>query len=191
MAKNPSILIVLLVLAVAVGAIFLAVRRSPVEPEKQAAETAKKADETKPQAVGVHGAEIEQRDAQGKLQWKVSAGGELAFDKERQIATGKNVKFQVMQGEKAPVTISAPAFEADYPSRKLTFSQGVSGQVTDGSSRFSVGQIVYDFGTKKLQGSGGVTFVHGMYTATAQEIVVDPVHKKVRLRGGVKFARSS
>ena len=192
MTKTTPILVVLLVLAVAVGAIYLAVRRSPDQSGEQAVQALTKAAEPpQAQAVGVHGADIEQRDKSGKLEWKVTAGGQLQFDKDRQVALGKNVKFQIIQADKVPVTLSAPAFEANYGTRKLTFSKGVQGQVTDASSRFSVSRIEYDFNTKKLQGSGGVRYMQGLYTATAQEIVVDPAHKKVRLRGGVKFARSS
>lgn len=190
MTKSSPIVIVLLVLAVAIGAITLAVRRSPAPVGEEAAQALKKAAEPAgTPAVGVHGADIEQRDKFGKLEWKVAAGGELQYDKDRQVALGKNVKFQIVQADKVPVTISAPAFEANYGARKLIFTEGVQGQLTDGSSRFSVSRLEYDFNTKKLQGHGGVRYTQGLYTATAQEIVVDPVQKKVRLRGGVKFAR--
>lgn len=191
MSKSLPILIGVAVLIMAVGAIYLAAHRPPQTPAEQAAASVPKADTTaKSQAVSVSGAQIEQKDPAGNVEWKVTAGGELQFDKERQVAIGKDVKFQLMQAGKTPVTVSAPVFEANYIKKKLTFTQGVSGLMTDDSSRFNVNRMEYDFATRKLLGSGGAKFVQGQYVATAQEIVVDVAHKKVRLRGGVKFARN-
>lgn len=189
MKKHTPILIVLIVVALVAGIILVATRRSPSVREQQAAKS--KTEEPRSTALTVKGASIEQKDSAGQLEWRVTAGGNFALDKDREVATGKKVTFEIIQAGKAPLTVTAPTFEADYGAKKLTFTEGVEGVVTDGSSRFRTTRLVYDFDTKKLQGTGGVTFVHQQYTASAQEIVVDPAHKKMRLRGGVKFARSS
>ncbi|MHB8993875.1 MAG: hypothetical protein ACYC63_01330 [Armatimonadota bacterium] len=189
MSKFVPILIVVLLVAITVGAILYAVRRQPAEtelPEPAVAQTEEKAE---PQGVHVAGAQIEQKDASGKLEWKVSAGGEMKFDKDRQNATGQNVKFELVQSGKAPIIVTAQVFEANYGARKLTFSEGVAGRMSDGSSHFAVSRLEYDLGSRKLVGSGGARFTQGLYTTTAEQIVVDPAHKKVRLKGGIKFSR--
>ncbi len=139
--------------------------------------------------LNVQKAQIEQRDPQGKLEWRVTARGELEFDKERQIITGRDITFEMLRQEALPCVIHAPVFYADYNARKITFAKGVRGQISDGSAQFSVGHLVYDFDTYKLKGTGGVRFIHGPYIATAREIVLDGKAKKVRLQGGVRFEK--
>lgn len=190
MSKPLPIAIALVVLVLSVGAIYLAAHRHPQTPEQAAATAAKAETSGQPQAVQVSGGQIEQKDPSGKVEWKVTAGGDLQFDKDRQVAVGKDVKFEMVQTGKAPVTVNAPVFEANYTTRKLTFTQGVTGQLSDATSRFTANRLEYDFDTKKLLGNGGAQFVQGQYVATAQEIVVDAAHKKVRLRGGVKFTKN-
>lgn len=190
MPKSLPVLIAVAVLVLAMSAIYLAAHRQPLTPGQAGPTLPKPADSMQPQAVQVSGAQIEQKDPSGKVEWRVTAGGDLQFDKIRQVAVGKNVKFELIRADKTPVTLTAPAFEANYDTKKLTFTQGVTGQMTGGGSSFKVARMEYDFATKKLLGSGGAQFLQGQYVATAQEIVVDAAAKKVRLRGGVRFAKN-
>ena len=185
-SRTTPLIVVLLVLAAACGAIYLGMRL-PVQ--RQPAQPPAEQPSEKPQALDVQGAEIEQRDASGKLQWKVSAAGKIEFDKDRGLARGRDVKFEMSQQGQPQVIVQAPLFEADYKSGKLTFDKGVSGRMSDGSAQFEVSRLEYQLDTRKLVGWGGARFVHGSYQATAAEMVVDARNKKVRLRGGVRFTR--
>jgi hypothetical protein len=191
-SKYVAIAVALLVVLATVGVIYYAVRHNGATSNgPQAPVSVPKPAEEKPApTVDVQGAEIEQKGPTGKLEWKVKAGGKLSFDKDNQRAEGKNVKFQIIQADKSPVVVEAPVFEADYKNKKLIFTEGVKGELTNGLGRFSVARLEYDFATRKLLGSGGVQFYHMQYKAVADQIVVDTTNKKVRLRGGVRFARS-
>lgn len=186
MGKYTPVFVVLAVLILMVGALRFAMRPPSTAGEPTGGAPVAKKDFI-PQKTSVEGAEMEQRDASGKLQWKVAADGELGFDKTRQIAQGKNVTFQLMQADKSPLVVKAPAFEANYNTRKLTFTRGVSGRLSDQSGGFSAAWLEYDFATGKLLGSGGASFSYKQYKATAQEIVVDSHDQKVRMRGDVRF----
>lgn len=193
MSRYTPVIIVVLALAVAVGAVLFAVRRSPPPAGGKGAATgtpAAGAATPAPQALEVKGAEVEQRDAAGKLQWKVTAGGQLQFDKGRQRAQGRDVHFEIMQAGKPEIIVEAPQFDADYATRKLTFNEGASGHLADGSGRFAVKHLEYDLATRKLLGSGGATYAMGPYTASAPELVLDTASKKLRLKGGLQFRRS-
>ena len=193
MSRFTPIIIVVVALALAVGLIVFAVRQRPpaatTPAPGKAPATATAPSGASPQ-VAVKGAEVEQRDKLGKLQWKVTASGDLQFDKGRQVAHGRDVQFQIMQADKPNILIRATSFEANYNAKKLSFEQGVSGRLADGSGEFSVQRLEYDLTTKKLVGSGGARFTQGQYTATAPEIVLDTAHTKVRMRGGVQFSKS-
>lgn len=201
MRKAVPVIIVVVIIALTVGLIYYATRprELPVElpqpavaqaPTTPVAPAAKPEPASKVPGVSVQGAEIEQRDPAGKVQWKVTAGGDLVFDKDRQTVTGQNVTFEMVQQDQTPIVVKASEFQANYNSRKLTFSKGVSGRMTDGSAHFTVNHLVYDFDTKKLTGTGGAKFVQGNYKAVSDNIVVDWKVKKVRMRGGVRFTKS-
>lgn len=190
MSKSSAAVIAVVVLVLTVATIYLAAHRHPSAPGEQAGPRLPKNEGKLPQAVQVSGGQIEQKDKSGQVLWRVSAAGELEFDKDRQVAVGKNVKFELTQAGKSPITMDAPAFEANYNKQKLIFSQGVTGQMPDKASRFKVNQMEFDFATRKLLGTGGVQFSQGQYTATAKEIVVDTAQRKVRLRGGVQFMKN-
>ncbi|MEN6643181.1 MAG: hypothetical protein ABFE08_12115 [Armatimonadia bacterium] len=198
MRKAVPIIIVVVIVALTLGLIYFATRprERPMELPQPAvgqapvAPAAKPEPMKNPQGVSVQGAEIEQRDPAGKVQWKVTAGGDLEFDKNAQMATGHDVVFEMVQQDQTPIVVKASEFQANYNSRKLTFTKGVSGRMTDGSAHFTVNHLVYDFDTKKLTGTGGAKFVQGNYKAVANNIVVDWKIKKVRMRGGVRFTKS-
>ena len=200
MAKYIPVIVVAAILLVMGGALYVGMRPAPppseppTPPQPVATPTAEKpaAEAEKPAApagIAVEGAEIEQRDPQGKLEWKVTAGGELEFDKDRQTITGKQVKFEIVSTDRLPCVINAPVFHADYGARKLVFDQGVSGHMTDGSAQFRVNHLSYNFDTSKLIGTGGARFIQGAYSASANEIILDAKAKKVRMRGGVRFEK--
>ena len=48
------------------------------------------------------------------------------------------------------------AFGSNYAARRLSFSQGVHGQLADRSGSFQVAALEYQMSTKKLVGTGGV-----------------------------------
>jgi len=197
-------LLVVIVLGTIGGALFWKLRAPASTPvdisqrkerlpqasgEQENAETPASSPTQAPAGLNVQKAQIEQRDPQGQLEWRVTARGELEFDKERQIITGRDITFELLQQEALPCVIQAPVFYADYNARKITFAKGVRGQISDGSAQFSVAHLVYDFDSYKLKGTGGVRFIHGPYIATADEILLDGKAKKVRLRGGVRFEK--
>lgn len=195
MSKYTPIIAVGAVLLLTLGAIYIAVWKSQPTQDStpNAAAPTAVAGPTpatpgqKPAGVTIEGADLEQRDPQGRLEWKVTAAGEFEFDTKQERITGHDVQFEMLQQDKLPVIIVAPVFDADYAARKLTFGQGVKGHLKDGSAHFQVSRLVYDFDTKKLVGSGGAHFVQGQNSASAQEIVLDAAAKKVRMRGGVRF----
>lgn len=195
MSKHTPIIAVAAFLLITLGVVYLAVwksgsRQEPgqvVTPPGAKVETPTEGAKPKPPGMSIEGGAIEQRNAQGHLEWKVNVGGELEFDKDRQMVTGQDVQFEMVQEGRLPVIVVAPVFHADYATRKLTFDQGVKGHLKDNSAHFQVNHLVYDFTTKKLIGTGGAQFVQGQNSATAREIVLDAVAKKVRMRGSVRF----
>jgi lipopolysaccharide export system protein LptA len=196
MSKFLPLYVVLAFILFALGGIIFGVLRQPPEAEMQTpggptpTPPTLPSPSTMPQlptGVNVEGAEIEQRDPAGELEWKVTAGGQIEFDKDTQVVTGSQVRFEMLQKNRLPVIIEAPVFRADYVGGKATFDQGVRGHYSDGSAHFQVNHLVYDFHTRKLTGTGGAKFVQGKYTATGDKIVLDAKEKKVRLTGGVKF----
>jgi hypothetical protein len=198
MSKFVPLFVVVAVLLMAGGAVYLGVRQSakppdPVAPGAPLAPAAGRAAEppsTKtPVGFSLEKARIEQRDPAGQLEWSVLARGELEFDKDTQTITGRDVQFEMASKARMPYLLDAPVFRADYGAKVLTFDQGVSGRLADGSATFRVNHVTFNFNTQKLVGSGGARFAQGQYLATAREIVVDPKAKKVRLRGGVRFER--
>jgi hypothetical protein len=188
-SRNMMIAVLIGVLVVTVGLLVLATRGGKHQ-RVVAAQSAPqaKADAVLP-GVDIQGAQVEQRDPAGKLQWRVRAGGKMGFDKVKQVVTGQQVQFEVVQQDKPTVTLRAPKFEADYHNRKLAFTEGINGDLGNNQGHFAVNQISYDLATGKLVGTGGAKFVQGPYTAEAQQIVVDTHTRKVRLSGGVRFAR--
>jgi len=190
-SRTRTVLAVAAFAVVALGAITFAVRssRTPTS-QTPAEEAAKRAKESEIAGLSIKGAGVEQRDAQGKLQWRVTAGGQMGFDKQKQTVVGKQVRFEVIQQDKPTVVVRAPQFEADYRNRKLVFQQGVNGDLGQpGQGTFAVNRIDYDLSTGKLVGSGGAKFVRGQYSAEAPQIVVDTKTKHVRMSGGVTFTR--
>jgi len=176
-AAGGAVLIIVLAMRQQAG---VAEGPTPVKPAEEKSQ--------KP-AVRVRGAQIEQRDASGALQWRVMAAGEIEYDDEHGLARGQDTRFEMIREGKTPLVLKAPKFEANYKSGRLTFSKGVTGSMTDGSARFSVNNLQYQFDTGKLVGSGGARYVHGSYQATADTIVIDVRAKKARLRGGVCFSK--
>lgn len=187
-------LIVSLVLVVGVtgGALLLAVRTRTVEkPETSTAtKVARKATAAeKNPALKVEGAVLEERGPDKQLKWRVTAGGELQYDKDGGVVLGRNVKFVILHQADTPATVLAPRFTADYNARRLTFEDGVTGVLEKSAGKFSVSRLVYEFDTGKLIGTGGARFQRGAYTARAEQLVVDTRGRKIRLSGGVRFAQ--
>lgn len=138
--------------------------------------------------LAVKGAELEETGPDGQVKWRVTAGGELQYDKDGDLVIGNNVEFVIVQKQLTPLKVTAQRFTADYRKRKLTFEQGVQGRLTGNAGSFAVGRLEYQFSTGKLIGTGGASFVRGPYRATAQQLVVDTAAQRVRLRGDVRFA---
>lgn len=138
--------------------------------------------------LAVKGAELEETGPDGQVKWRVTAGGELQYDKDGDLVIGNNVEFVIVQKQLTPLKVTAQRFTADYQNRKLTFEQGVKGQLMGSAGSFAVGRLEYQFSTGKLIGTGGASFVRGPYRATAQQLVVDTTAQRVRLRGDVRFA---
>ena len=184
-------LIVSLVLVVGItgGALLLAVRSRSVEPPTPppAAAPGKQATPAKLPGIKVEGALLEERGPDQQLQWRVTAGGELQYDKDTAVVLGRQVKFQVLHKNDATVTVLAPRFTADYNTRRLTFEDGVKGTLAEAPARFEVARLVYEFDTGKLVGTGGAKFSKPAYSATAAKLVVDTKRRKVRLTDGVRL----
>ncbi|NPV47168.1 MAG: hypothetical protein HPY69_09410 [Armatimonadetes bacterium] len=138
--------------------------------------------------LAVKGAELEEKGPDGQVKWRVTAGGELQYDKDGDLVIGNNVEFVIVQKQLTPLKVTAQRFTADYRKRKLTFEQGVQGRFTGNAGSFAVGRLEYQFSTGKLIGTGGASFVRGPYRATGQQLVVDTAAQRVRLRGDVRFA---
>jgi hypothetical protein len=189
MPSRTGILIVTaLVVGITAGALYLAGRTRGREAQSG---NPPKAGGSKPEVlpgVQVHGAELEERGADGKLRWKVTAGGDLQFDKNRGLVIGKSVKFVALQQGQVPVTVTAQHFTADYQGRKLVFEQGVQGRLAGDAGRFTAKQMEYQMATGKLIGADAI-LLKGGFEATAPRLVVDTRGRKVRLEGGPRFVR--
>ncbi len=179
--------VVIAVVVLTAGALLVTLRSRgrPAEEAPVAAKLAEKAKEAP--KLSVKGAELEEKGPDGQVKWRVMAEGDLQWDKDRDRATGSNVKFVIVRKELTPVTVTAARFTADYQGRKLTFEEGVKGQLIGNAGSFTVNRLEYQFSTGKLVGTGGASFVKGPYKATARELVVDTAAEKVRLRGSVRF----
>jgi len=198
MSKHVPLIVVAVFLLVTAGAIYLGVRHAndasdnnetPGPPPALTKAVQPAPGQPTPTGMSLEGAKIEQRDPQGALEWTVTAHGDLEFDKDSQTVTGRNVRFEMTDKAQMPCLLDAPVFRADYDAKVLTFDEGVTGRMTSNSAAFRVNHLVFTFSTQKLVGSGGVRFSQGQYLATAQNIVVDPKAKKVRLSGGVRFEK--
>lgn len=179
-----------LVVAVTGAALWLAVRsrNAPSSPAAASRPPTKPATAPAPlPTVKVEGAVLEERGPDGQLQWRVTAGGELQYDKDRTVVVGRAVKFVLLHKTNTTVTVLAPRFTADYDARRLTFEAGVKGAIAPAAGQFEVPRLVYEFDTGKLVGSGAVRFTRPGYTATATKLVVDTRRRKVRLDDGVRL----
>jgi hypothetical protein len=188
-SRAGVIAIVIAVVVVTAGALLLTTRSRGRSGEEVGAAKSGGRPQALPQ-VQVKGAELEEKGADGQVRWRVTAGGALQYDKDGERVIGEDVKFVIIQKQQTPVTVTAAHFTADNQARKLTFEQGVQGQLTGKAGSFAVTRLEYQFDTGKLVGSGGASFDKGSYKATARELVVDTAAMRVRLRGGVRFAAS-
>lgn len=188
MSSRKGVAAVVIGVVVLTAAALLLTMRSRGRPAGEtpyAAKPAAKSEELP--KLAVKGAELEEKGPDGQVKWRVTAGGDLQYDKDGDLIIGNDVEFVIVRKRLTPLTVTAARFTADYQGRKLTFEQGVKGQLIGNAGSFAVGRLEYHFSTGKLIGTGGASFAKGPYKATAQELVVDTVAEQVRMRGGVQF----
>jgi|LSQX01.1.fsa_nt_gb hypothetical protein len=144
-----------------------------------------------PKGVRVEGGEVEQRDEEGTLLWRVRTSGELLYDDTSRQLRGSDVEFDVLAEGETTVSLNAPTLLADYDGKRVEFSSGVSGTAEDHNSSFEMQQMEYLAGAdiQKLVGSGEVTLRRGDYLIRADQLVIDVKHRQMRLRGNVTVTR--
>jgi hypothetical protein len=145
------------------------------------------AQEQEPKIV-FEGGEWTKKDADGTLLWRVQAEGEIKYEEDRRRLEATGVALEVYRRGEPAVRIEAPKFIADYEGRRMTFQQGIHGELIGAVGRFSVNEIVYQSTNRKLVGTGGAEFIYGGYSARAETLVIDVKNAKTRLRGDVVLA---
>ncbi len=183
--------IVVLMAAVSAGVYYYTSTRPPAPeetalpaagPEQQTQQPAKK-------GVRIEGGEVVEKDAQGRVLWRVRADGEITYDDKTELLRGSDIEFEVNVEGQPAVKVQARQFVADYAGRRIEFAEGIGGELLDGSGDFRVGALEYQMSTQKLIGSGGADFNRGHYTAGADRIVVDMKNRQIRMHGNVSLAR--
>jgi hypothetical protein len=142
-----------------------------------------------PRGVRVEGGEVEQRDEQGSLMWRVRASGDLMYDDRDRLLRGTDVEFDVLAQDQPAVSLRAPRLLARDDGKRIEFAEGISGTSQDHNSAFEVQQMEYLAEIQKLVGTGGVVLRQGDYLISADQLVIDVKNRQTRLRGNVSVAR--
>lgn len=151
----------------------------------QSQETGEQPPEDDAPKIVFEGGEWTKTDADGTLLWRVKAEGEIKYEEDERRLRAAGIVFEVYRQGKPAVRLRAPQFLADYDGRRLTFEQGIRGELIGAVGHFTVNQIEYQAANNKLVGTGGAEFVYGGYSARAETLVIDVENAKTRLRGDV------
>ena len=190
--KVAVVAMVVAALGLVVVAVFVVVQtRTPAPTETPAAVAAEEARRTAENAarakVEVSGTEVVRRDREGKVIWRVASAGTLEFDEQQRAVRAEGVNWVLEKSGLGDLALSAPLMEADYDTKRLVFSEGVTIESAKEDASFSAERIEYQFDTEKLVGEGKVEVRRGGFTGTARELVIDSRARKVRLKGGGTF----
>ncbi len=200
MRSYIGLIIVVIVVLMAIGAVIVGTRLSPGPPAvpegmpEQVTEPAQPSLEqaiAKLQNLTIEGAQVTQRDDAGKIIWQVSAQGEFGYSEDNEVLRAEDIRWELTRPGQDSLIVEAPLFLASYPERNITFSEGVRAYTPDKSQLFEMSRLVYQTDTEKLFAEGGVRFRYGGYQATGNRLVIDNRAQQVRMSGGVHFARMS
>ncbi len=131
-------------------------------------------------ALTVRGVDIEEKDAEGNLLWKLRADGNFSADKDKGTAWGEDVKWELLAKNGQHWQAEAPLTQIDYKTGQLEFSKGVKVHLTDKSVAFSAPRLLYQAGTRKLVADGPVTLTVKGMKLTVGRLVVDTRTKELR-----------
>jgi len=130
------------------------------------------------------GGEVVHRDERGEVVWTAKFGGTIKVDAQQRHLRHSDVVWELARGGLPGLSVRAPVMDADYDTRRLTFSQGVDVQAYGGAARFVVDELRFEFDTHKLIGEGQVAFRYGGFTLKGTKLVIDNRRKKVRVSNG-------
>ncbi len=191
MRSRPD-LILLLIAAVGLTGVglFVALRGMPGEPVAQP-ESASDTGEGRPDQQGEgHGEPIAPEatfsDAKltfredGEIVWRASFGGEVEVEPEG-IARAEDVHW-VFEGQGFDdLELRAPVMFAGWEERVLRFDRGVEITAEGGGLSFRADEVVYQFDTHKLIGTGQVRMRRGAFVLTGSKLVIDNNTQKIRV----------
>lgn len=135
-------------------------------------------------ALEASGGKVVHRDESGEVVWTAKFGGTIKVDETQRHLRHRDVVWELARGGLPHLSVRAPVMEADYDTRRLTFSEGVDVQAYDGAARFVVDEMRFEFDTQKLIGEGQVAFIYGGFTLKGTKLVIDNRNKKVRVSNG-------
>jgi hypothetical protein len=140
-----------------------------------------------PAGLEIAGPQISRTDEQGRLLWSAKAPGSFRYDARTHQVTGTDIAWELTRGG-AKASLTAKRMEVGVETGAVRFGDGIA--LSAGvHRRFSLGSARLEAGTWKVIGEGGVHWVWGRFAVSADQLVVDPVNRKIRLRGGVHLAQ--
>jgi lipopolysaccharide assembly outer membrane protein LptD (OstA) len=132
---------------------------------------------------------VEEKDAQGRLLWRLKAQGRFTADKEAGRASGEQVRWELVTPDHRWLA-EARAVQLDYRARRALFTGGVQVKSADAPLAYRTGRLVYQMDTGKLVAAGPVELqIHGL-TLVAARAVVDTATRELRahdFRGHCRF----
>lgn len=131
------------------------------------------------------GLSLTEFDDKGGLLWKVRSHGKLAVDRQRQLATGTDIDWELTRGKNDHLRVRAPEFVIDWGGKEIRFTEGVQAESNVKDITFRCGALRYDMGTRRLLASETVEGTFGGYTGRADKADVDLRADMARLLGAV------
>ncbi len=133
------------------------------------------------------GPEITRRDEKGNPIWSAKSPAKFRFDEKSRSIAGSDIVWELQRGGQT-ATVAAKRMEVGVESGEVRFAEGIT--LTAGQTRqFAMNRARVEPGTWKVIGEGGVRWVWGRFSVTANTLVVDTGHRKIRLRGDVHLAQ--
>ena len=137
--------------------------------------------------LAISGTSISRSDADRNLLWSAEAGGACECDAESEVVTGADGLWEV-QREGDTVSIAAGHMEfAREGTNNVVFRDDVTIKALD-DFEFTAGEATYQAGTEKIICSGGVSWSHRGYFASAENLVFDQRAQKIRMTDGVRIS---
>ncbi|MBC7287502.1 MAG: LPS export ABC transporter periplasmic protein LptC [Armatimonadetes bacterium] len=134
----------------------------------------------KPQpSLEARGVEVERRDENGRLIWKLTAGGKLQADKARGEIFTQNVNWRLETKDKV-WTAQADEARLDEAARRLVLSGSVRVATEDRRMALEAENVTYQMDTKKIVLDGPVKMGVDGALATASRVVLDLNRRTMR-----------